>query len=92
MLVAGVWKKMPTGRKASRQPASAAGKLDEGLAEFQKAYATDPSISIAEQEIRRTREMIDKEKKKPAGQASGTDDRGGQRCHFVTARRETAEF
>jgi general secretion pathway protein D len=34
------------------------GKLAEGLAEFEKAYGIDPSSDIAMQEIRRTREMI----------------------------------
>src|SRR3954454_4505848 len=38
------------------------GKLDEALREFQRAYAIDPSSSIAEQEIRRTKEMIEREK------------------------------
>src|SRR5437870_1831537 len=33
----------------------AAGKTAEALAEFEKAYAIDPSSSIADQEIRRTR-------------------------------------
>jgi general secretion pathway protein D len=37
-----------------------AGKLDEGLAEFQKAYDVDPSSDIAAQEIRRTQAMIDR--------------------------------
>jgi general secretion pathway protein D len=34
------------------------GKLSEALAEFEKAYGTDPSSDIAMQEIKRTREMI----------------------------------
>lgn len=42
------------------------GKLDEALAAFQKAYAIDPSSTIAEQEIRRTLEMINREKKQPS--------------------------
>ena len=57
----------------------AGGKLEEALNEFQKAYAIDPSLSLAEQEIRRTREMIEKEKKKkgPPGQAAAPEgDRG----------------
>jgi general secretion pathway protein D len=37
-----------------------AGKLDEALPEFEKAYAIDPSSDIAIQEIKRTREMIDR--------------------------------
>ena len=35
------------------------GKLDEALAEFQKAVEIDPSSPIAQQEIRRTQQMID---------------------------------
>jgi len=35
-----------------------AGKLSEALAEFEKAYAVDPSSDIANQEIQRTRAMI----------------------------------
>ncbi|MBI4874621.1 MAG: tetratricopeptide repeat protein, partial [Acidobacteria bacterium] len=42
------------------------GKLEEALAEFQKAYAIDPSSGIAEQEIRRTSQMIEREKKRAA--------------------------
>jgi len=38
------------------------GKLPEALAEFQKAAATDPASDIAEQEIRRTKEMIERSK------------------------------
>lgn len=45
-----------------------AGKLEEALAELQKAYAIDASYAIAEQEIRKTREMIDREQKTGAGQ------------------------
>ncbi len=36
-----------------------AGKLDEALAEFQKAAEIDPSSFIAQQEIRRTQRMIE---------------------------------
>jgi general secretion pathway protein D len=36
-----------------------AGKLDEALAEFQKAEEIDPSSAIAEQEEKRTQKMID---------------------------------
>jgi general secretion pathway protein D len=44
------------------------GKLVEALAEFQKAYAIDPASGIAEQELKRTRDMIDRQNKQP-GQA-----------------------
>lgn len=39
------------------------GRLSEALIEFQRAYAIDPSSSAAEQEIRRTQQMIAREKK-----------------------------
>jgi len=39
-----------------------AGKLDEALAEFQRATQIDPSSFIAQQEVRRTQEMIDQGK------------------------------
>ncbi len=42
------------------------GNLTDALAEFQKAYEVDPSSDIAEQEIRRTRSMIERERKKDA--------------------------
>jgi len=48
------------------QKLRAAGKLDEALAEFQKAYAIDPSSTIADQEIKRTLEMINRERKTPS--------------------------
>jgi general secretion pathway protein D len=41
------------------------GKLEEALGEFQKALITDPSSSIAIQEIRRTQAMIEQQKKQP---------------------------
>ncbi len=45
------------------------GKLDEALAEFQHAYALDPSSSIAEQNLRRTYRMIkDLEEAKKKGE------------------------
>ena len=35
-----------------------AGKLDEALAQFQKALVTDPSSFIAQQELKRTEQMM----------------------------------
>jgi general secretion pathway protein D len=40
------------------------GKLEEALAEFQRALAIDPSSFIAEQEIRRTKVMMESENEK----------------------------
>ena len=57
------------GRELRRQ-----GKLDEALAEFQKSYTVDPSSSVAEQELRRTYQMIkrrEEEKKRGKGKAKG---------------------
>ena len=39
-----------------------AGHLDEALAEFQKAYEIDPSSDMAQQEIKRTKQMIERYK------------------------------
>lgn len=53
------------------------GKLDEALAEFQKAFALDPGSTIAEQELRRTYEMIQREKRKQeGGEESTAEERG----------------
>ena len=50
-----------------------AGKLNEALAEFQKAVAIDPSSFIAQQELKRTQEMIKQaESGAPPPQASST--------------------
>ncbi len=43
------------------------GDLAGALAEFQRAYKIDPSSDIADQEIRRTRLMIEREEKRKAG-------------------------
>src|SRR5713101_1629889 len=43
-----------------------AGRLEEGLAEFQKAVEIDPSSAIAKQEIQVTNQMIE------AGKSAGT--------------------
>ena len=57
-----------------------AGKLEEAIAEFQKAFALDPGSTIAEQELRRTFEMIKREKEKkdqgPAAVLATPEDRG----------------
>ncbi|MCU1257391.1 MAG: type and secretion system protein [Bryobacterales bacterium] len=48
------------------QKIRAQGNLAEALAEFQRAYAVDPSSPIAQQEIERTKQMIEREKRKAA--------------------------
>jgi general secretion pathway protein D len=42
------------------------GKLAEALLHFEKAYGIDPSSSVAEQEIKTTTQMIERERKKGA--------------------------
>jgi general secretion pathway protein D len=49
------------------------GKLEEALAEFQRAYAIDPGSSIAEQEVKRTKQMIEREK---TNKSATPEDRG----------------
>ncbi len=46
------------------------GKLDEAVAEFQKALAIDPSLFIAKQELNRTLKMIS-DQRNPPTQAAG---------------------
>ncbi len=41
------------------------GKLEESLAEFEKAASIDPTLFVARQEVQRTREMIEKAKGTP---------------------------
>ena len=43
------------------------GQLEEALAQFQKAYGINPALAMAQEEIERTRQMIERDKKK-AGQ------------------------
>jgi general secretion pathway protein D len=56
-----------------------AGELDTALAEFQKAVEIDPSSSIAQQELKHTKQMIDAGKstgpKAPAPPTSGVQRR-----------------
>src|ERR1039457_4151767 len=53
------------------------GQLGEALLEFQKAYAINPGSPAATQEIRRTTEMIDRERKRVEenGKASEAQER-----------------
>jgi general secretion pathway protein D len=48
---------------SAAQKARAEGKLEEALAEFQKALIADPSSAISIQEMKRTQEMIEQQKK-----------------------------
>jgi general secretion pathway protein D len=49
------------------------GKLEQALEEFKQGYAIDPALPIAEQEYKRTLEMIDRDKK---GAAATPEQRG----------------
>jgi general secretion pathway protein D len=50
-----------------------AGKLDEALTQFQKALETDPSSFIAQQELKRTEQMIrEAQNPQPRASAAGT--------------------
>ena len=53
------------------------GKLEEALAEFQQAFAMDAASTIAEQELRRTYEMIQREKRKTEGGEDTTAEERG---------------
>lgn len=50
------------------------GKLDEALAEFQKALDIDPSSFIAQQEVRRTQQMVNEAKNPPPQAAAPPGD------------------
>src|ERR1700729_1681576 len=56
------------------------GKLDEAVAEFQKALAIDPSLFIAQQELTRTLKMMN-DQKNPPPQAAGPPDSLQRRVH-----------
>ncbi|MDX2150214.1 MAG: cohesin domain-containing protein [Bryobacteraceae bacterium] len=64
-----------------------AGQLKEALDAFMKAYAIDPASGIAAQEVRRTSQMIEREKKKAEGGAEGTQEERS-RTPAEEARRE----
>jgi general secretion pathway protein D len=54
------------------------GQLGEALLEFQKAFALNPASSVAEQEILRTQEMIQRERQRvqETGKEMPADERG----------------
>jgi general secretion pathway protein D len=56
------------------------GKLDEAVAEFQKALAIDPSLFIAKQELNRTMKMIN-DQRNPQPQAAGPPSGLERRVH-----------
>jgi general secretion pathway protein D len=56
-----------------------AGELDTALAEFQKAVEIDPSSSIAQQELKHTKQMIDAGKSSGGPKAAAPPTSGTQR-------------
>ncbi|PYX75050.1 MAG: type II and III secretion system protein [Acidobacteria bacterium] len=56
------------------------GKLDEAIAEFQKALTVDPSLFIAKQELLRTQKMIN-DQQNPPPQAAGPPNSLLQKIH-----------
>lgn len=62
------------------QKLRAEGKLDEALAEFQKALTVDPSLFIAKQELIRTQKMIN-DQRNPPPQAAGPPTSLLQKIH-----------
>ena len=65
------------------------GKLDEAVAEFQKAVQVDPSLFIAQQELKRTLQMIN-DKRNPPPQAAGPPNSLEQKVREATGPVELA--
>jgi general secretion pathway protein D len=65
------------------------GKLDEAVAEFQKALAIDPSLFIAKQELNRTQKVIN-DQRNPPPQAAGIPPGLERRVHEAAGPVELA--
>src|SRR5579864_370105 len=65
------------------------GKLDDAVAEFQKALAIDPSLFIARQELNRTVKMIN-DQRNPPPQAAGPPTGLERRVHDAAGPVELA--
>jgi general secretion pathway protein D len=65
------------------------GKLDEAVAQFQKAVEIDPSLFIAKQELNRTLKMIE-DQRNPPPQAAGPPTGLERRIHEATGPVELA--
>src|SRR4029077_5204045 len=65
------------------------GKLDEAVAEFQKALAIDPALFIAKQELNRTQKMIN-DLRNPPPQAAGIPPGLARRVHEAAGPVELA--
>ena len=67
------------------------GKLDEAVAEFQKALEIDPSLFIAQQELTRTLKLINNQKNPPP-QAAGPPESLKRRVHEAAGPIELARI
>lgn len=70
------------------------GHLDEALAEFQKALTVDPSSDVAAQEIKRTKDMIERYKNPAAADAAAAEAKKEEEKSLTPAelaRKRTAE-
>ena len=65
------------------------GKLDEAVAEFQKALAIDPSLFIAKQELNRTQKLIN-DQRNPQPRAAGPPAGLERKVHDATGPVELA--
>jgi general secretion pathway protein D len=65
------------------------GKLDEAVAEFQKALAIDPSLFMAKQELNRTQKMIN-DQRNPQPQAAGPPSSLERKVHEAAGPVELA--
>ncbi len=65
------------------------GKLDDAVAEFQKALTVDPSLFIAKQELIRTQKMIDQQRN-PQPQAAGPPSSLERKVHEAAGPVELA--
>jgi general secretion pathway protein D len=67
------------------------GKLDDAVAEFQKALSIDPSLFIAKQELNRTLKMIN-DQRNPPPQAAGPPSSLERKVHEAAGPVELAPF
>src|SRR5579859_1002307 len=65
------------------------GKLEDAVAQFQKALAMDPSLFIAKQELNRTLKMIN-DQRNPQPQAAGPPDSLERKVHDAAGPVEMA--
>ncbi len=73
------------------QKLRSAGKLEEALAEFEKAFGIDPASDIASQEVRRTREMIQRNKSGGDSASSVSPEERRALTPSELAKRETQD-